>query len=206
MRTRRTVLDATLREHGEELYARAFVLTGHTGSADQLLEDALQRALRGIRTPSSQEVRVDAMHAMHRILARRRPGPVRAHAGPSLDEIADAPDLRGPGTGAAALHWNVRAAREFVAGHDAHEDDERAAIVADFSALLPAERVCLVLRFLDGKPAPAIAAEVGLSVARVQQLLEGAVRRLAAHRPWLALDPDEAIWGGDEVVQIEVDS
>lgn len=99
----------------------------------------------------------------------------------------------------------MRAAREFVAGHPAHAEDERAAIVAEISALVPAERVCIALRFLDGLSAPAIATETGLGVRRVQELLERAVRRLAERRPWLALDPEEAVWGGDELLEIEVD-
>ncbi|MDN4484405.1 sigma factor-like helix-turn-helix DNA-binding protein [Demequina lignilytica] len=205
MRTWSRVLDAMLREHGEELYSRAFALTGHAGSADQVLEDALVAAFRGVRVPDVAEARAGTLRAMHRALARRRAPADRRDAGPALDEVADAPEHRSGARPDSALHANVVAARDFVADHPPYEDDVREALVADISSLSPDERVCLVLRCVDGMSTADLAAETGLSGRRVQAVLERAVRRLAERRPWLALDLEVAVWGGDEETAVEVD-
>ncbi|WP_062378807.1 RNA polymerase sigma factor [Demequina pelophila] len=214
-------LDALMRERGRDLYAYAHALTGHVGSADVLLEDALVEALRRRRPRGVSDSYARTLTAMRRALAHDRhrppPGGPESGAGPSLDEIADAPEHRahrtvgdGAGNGsrpedddAAQLHRAVASARAYVAEHplrDEHDPLEH--LLLDIAALPAPQRVCLVMRYLDDLGADAIAHEVDLEPDAVRGLLRDAVETLRERQPGLGLDPDDAADGGSEYIEV----
>lgn len=203
MRGWEEILDAVMSTHGRALYGYAFALTGRIGSADLLLEDALVRTLRGRRVGSVDVAARLVVREMRRALAhdRRRP-PLDQRISPALDEIARAPEhsFSNP---ASAVRWNVRAAREYVATHPVREEaDMLDEMLNDVSALAASDRVCLVMRYLDGWTAEAIAEEVGLHPETVRARLRGAADELSDTLAGLGLDPDEAAGGGHGFVQI----
>ena len=197
------MLDAVLREHGEELYARAYLLTGHRGSAHQLLEDALVWVLSPVRLPRPADARALVLGRMHLTVAARRGARFSGGGAPALDEVAEAPEHTRDGPASGALHWGVRAAREYVADHPLDRTHAYAQLLAGVASLEPVERVCVVLRFLDGLSADAIAEECDIEPGRVRDVLADAVERLARASPGLGLDPHTAAWGGSESVVIE---
>ncbi len=196
-------LDALMRAHGRELYAYAFALTGRPGSADLLLENALVRTMRGRGPGSIEDASRLVQRAMRRALAHHRTRPERGGApATALDEIARAPE-HAPTDPASAMHWNVPAAREYVATHPVRWDaDMLDQLLRSIASLPAAERACVVMRYLDGLSAEAIAVEVGLRPARVRELLRSAADRLDGTLAGTGLDPDEAVNGGSGFVVV----
>ncbi|WP_296667589.1 hypothetical protein [Demequina sp.] len=203
MRGWERTLSALMRAHGRELYAYAFALTGHAGSADVILEDALVSVLQGARVRSLEGARGSVLRSMRHALAHNKHrAPPGAGAGPALDEIAQAPELD-VAVAASAMHRNVAAARAYVEAHPMREDpDPVDGLMHGFSALPAAERVCVVMRYLDGLDAESIGAEVGLDADVVRARLVHAVETLEDWGFGQSLDAEDAAWGGSEFVDV----
>ncbi|MDN4476952.1 sigma factor-like helix-turn-helix DNA-binding protein [Demequina sp. SYSU T00192] len=106
-----------------------------------------------------------------------------------------------------ALHRAFRRMRgeepALVAGERAAgEPDIREAL----RLLTRRERVAIVLRYVDGLSASAIARQVGAPVRAVRADLASGAGRLAAARPDLRIDVDDAVEGGiEEAFSITMD-
>lgn len=155
-------LDTLIRERGPALFGYAYVLTGNTADAEDLLQEALTRTFRSGRKVAT----VDSAHAYVKraistsfIDAHRRSTarPMR-HGGDDgsltqADRTAHVPDHAGAVAAAVDLHDAVL-------------------------ELPPRERACVALRYLDDLPVAGVADELGLAVGTVKRYLSDGVARL----------------------------
>ncbi|MFN3865974.1 MAG: RNA polymerase sigma factor [Demequina sp.] len=157
-----STLDALMRERAAALFGYAYVLTGDSHEAEDLLQEALIRTFRTSRRVTS----IDAAHAYVKraistaFIDRYR----RASARPERDGGDDG-------------HYSLATAS--AAGPD---HSTRVATQLDLHAALltlpPRERACVVLRYLDDLPVASVASELGLAVGTVKRYLSDAVARL----------------------------
>jgi len=174
-------LDALVRERGGALYGYAFILTGDSHAADDLLQDALVRTFRRGRA----DMPLDAAHpyvrrAMQTALIDSHR---RAKARPKRDD-RDA---------------------DQVAADLATRSDTRGAIHAAVLSLPPRERTCLAMRYFDGFNSAAIARGLCVASGTVRKYLSDAVATLARTHGDFGLDTDDLMTGGDDLhVVVEV--
>ncbi|WP_062298123.1 RNA polymerase sigma factor [Demequina maris] len=165
-------LDRVLRERGGALFAYAYVLTGDPHTAEDLVQEALVRVFARGRAPET----VDAAHAYVKraIQTSSIDGHRRARARPQRDDrVADrvSPDP----TDAADLHE---------------------ALMDAVLSLPPRERTCVVMRYLDGLSAVAIAEQLGLAPGSVRRYLHDGIATLRRTHGDFGLDPRDAADGG----------
>lgn len=162
------MLDALVRERGGALFAYAYVLTGDTPSAEDLVQEALVRVFRRARTPDG----IDAAHAYVKraiqtafIDAHRRATsrPQRDHR--DADRIVPDP------TPAA---------------------DTADALGRALLTLPPRERACVVMRYMDGLSAPEIGELLGIAPGSVRRYLHDGIRALQRTCGDFGIDPDDA--------------
>ncbi len=163
MSTWSKALDQLVRERGPALFGYAYVLTGNSADAEDLVQSALVRTFRTGRASQG----IDSTHAY----VKRAITTAFIDAG----RRANARPQRAPGdAGDPALTTS--------APHPDHAD--AVATCVDFHeailALPPRERACIVLRYLEDKPVGAIAAELGLATGTVKRYLSDAVTTLRA--------------------------
>lgn len=168
----RTV-DALIRERGPALFGYAVALTGDRHAAEDLLQDALVRTFRrGRADVSLNEAHSYVKRAMQTaaIDSRRR-----ASARPTTptDRL---PEVPGPD------HADAIA--------------DRATLASALQTLSPRERTCIVMRYVDGLSAVAIAEDTGLSAGTVRKYLSDAVAKLQSRRVELGLEVADAVAGG----------
>jgi RNA polymerase sigma factor (sigma-70 family) len=151
-------LESLLRERGPALFGYAYVLTGSSDAAEDLLQDALVRAFRSGR--GSRDVNTAHAYVKRAITSAFIDSGRRSAARPRTVtqaglERATTPD-HAPASAAAT--------------------DLRAALLT----LPPRERACVVLRYLEDLPVASVAAELGLAVGTVKRYLADGVSRLRA--------------------------
>ncbi|WP_084127396.1 RNA polymerase sigma factor [Demequina sp. NBRC 110054] len=165
------VLDELMRERGSRLYGYAFVLTGDSADAEDLLQDALVRTFRRGRASTD----LNSAHAYvkraittafldDRRRARRRP----ARGPEDIGDLAVVP--------AAAVESDRTTASDATA-------DLHAALLT----LPPRERACVVLRHLEDLSVRSIAGELDLAEGTVKRYLSDGLARLRTTHP--DLDP-----------------
>ena len=175
-------LDALVRERGGVLYGYAFVLTGDSHAAEDLLQDALVRAFRS----GKGNMPLDAAHAYVKRAMQTAliDGHRRASARPKRDDRS----------------------ADRVAPDPAIASDLHAALLAAVHALPPRERTCVVMRYFDGLNAASIARELGLAPGTVRRYLADGVRDLSLKHGDFGLDPHDAYEGGNDmevIVQVK---
>ena len=174
MSTWSRALDQLVRERGPALFGYAYVLTGNSADAEDLVQTALVRTFR-----TGQASRgIDATHAYVK----------RAMTSAFIDSgrRSSSRPQRAPGdAGDAALTAS------------APQPDHADAVITslDFHRAIlrlpPRERACIVLRYLEDKPVAAIAAELGIATGTVKRYLSDAVATLRATMGDLELaDPE----------------
>lgn len=172
-------VDALLRERGPALFGYAVALTGDRHSAEDLLQDALVRTFRRGRG----DVTLNEAHAFVK----------RAMQSAAIDGHRRA------------------AARPVIAGTDVPESAtadhaeavaDRTVLAAALSILSPRERACVVMRYVDGLSAVAIAEETGLAAGTVRKYLSDAVAKLQTHHAELGLDVSDAVSGGGHHIHV----
>lgn len=163
MSTWSRALDQLVRERGPALFGYAYVLTGNSADAEDLVQTALVRTFRTGRASQG----IDSTHAYVKraITTAFIDGGRRANARPQ----------RAPGdvgdsalTASAPLPDHAPSVTEALDLHRA------------ILNLPPRERACIVLRYLEDKPVGAIAAELGLATGTVKRYLSDAVATLRA--------------------------
>ena len=165
-------LEAVVRERGGALFAYAYVLTGDSHAAEDLVQEALVRVFRRGRTPHG----VDAAHAYVK----------RAIQTAFIDTHRRA---------------SVRPQRDARQADRMVPDPTPAAETADAlgQALLtlpPRERTCVVMRYMDGMSAPEIADHLGLAAGSVRRYLHDGIRALQRTCGDFGIDADDAAYGG----------
>ncbi|WP_084077691.1 RNA polymerase sigma factor [Demequina sp. NBRC 110057] len=172
-------VDALIRERGPALFGYAVALTGDRHAAEDLLQDALVRTFkRGRGDASLNEAHAFVKRAMQTAAID---GHRRASARPSTptDVVPDSP---------SPDHADAVA--------------DRSALIQALSILSPRERACIVMRYVDGLSAVAIAEETGLTAGTVRKYLSDAMARLQArHGDW-GLDTADAVAGGGRHVPV----
>lgn len=155
-------LDALMRERAPALFGYAYVMTGNSHEAEDLLQEALVRTFRTNRRVTT----VDAAHAYVKrsittafIDKHRRTLTRPARAGGDDGEY-----------GLARASAAVPDPTQNVATHM----DLHAAILT----LPPRERACVVLRYLDDQSVASVAHELGLATGTVKRYLSDAVAKL----------------------------
>ncbi len=164
MSTWSKALDQLVRERGPALFGYAYVLTGNSADAEDLVQTALVRTFRTGRASQG----IDSTHAYVKraITTAFIDGGRRANARPQ----------RAPGdVGDPELTFSAPS-RPDHADAVATSVDFHAAILN----LPPRERACIVLRYLEDKPVGAIAAELGIATGTVKRYLSDAVATLRA--------------------------
>jgi len=176
MSTWSRALDELVRERGPALFGYAYVLTGNSADAEDLVQTALVRTFRTGRASQG----IDSTHAYVK----------RAITTAFIDNgrRANARPQRAPGdAGDPALTSS--------APHPDHAD--AVATSVDFHVsilnLPPRERACIVLRYLEDKPVGAIAAELGLATGTVKRYLSDAVSTLRAGAADIDFTTDETV-------------
>lgn len=170
------MLDALVRERGGALFAYAYVLTGDSAAAEDLVQEALVRVFRKPRTPDG----IDAAHAYVRraiqttFIDTHR----RASARPQRDH-RDAVELV-PDPAPAA--------------------DTADALGQALLTLPPRERACVVMRYMDGLSAPEIGEHLGIAAGSVRRYLHDGIRALQRTCGGFGIDPDDAAGGESHVV------
>ncbi|WP_062308117.1 RNA polymerase sigma factor [Demequina subtropica] len=165
-------LEAVMRERGGALFAYAYVLTGNADDAQDLVQEALVRAFRRRGAPQG----IDPAHAYVKramqtafIDAHRR-----AKARPQRDD---------------------READRIAPDH-APATDTLDALMDAVTSLPPRERTCIVMRYLDGLSAQAIAHELGLAPGSVRRYLHDGIATLRRTHGDFGLEPADAVSGG----------
>jgi RNA polymerase sigma factor (sigma-70 family) len=173
-------LDTLVRERGGALYGYAFILTGDSHAADDLLQDALVRAFRRARA----NMPLDAAHAYVKRAMQTAliDGHRRAGARPRLDHRA----------------------ADAVAPDPTTASDTRSALHEAVLSLPPRERACVVMRYFDGLNATQIARELGLQPGTVRRYLADAVATLSRTHGEFGLAQDD-IDASDEADFVIVD-
>lgn len=163
MSTWSRALDELVRERGPALFGYAYVLTGNSADAEDLVQTALVRTFRTGRASKG----IDSTHAYVK----------KAITTAFIDNgrRANARPQRAPGdAGDPALTAS--------APHPDHAD--AVATSVDFHVAIldlpPRERACVVLRYLEDKPVGAIAADLDLATGTVKRYLSDAVSALRA--------------------------
>jgi len=176
MSTWSRALDELVRERGPALFGYAYVLTGNSADAEDLVQTALVRTFRTGRASQG----IDSTHAYVKraITTAFIDNGRRANARPQR-ALGDAGD---PALTSSAPHPDH--ADAVVTSVDFHK-----AILA----LPPRERACIVLRYLEDKPVGAIAAELGLATGTVKRYLSDAVSTLRAGATDIDFTNDETI-------------
>ncbi len=163
MSTWSRALDQLVRERGPALFGYAYVLTGNSADAEDLVQTALVRTFRTGRASQG----IDSTHAYVKraITTAFIDGGRRSKARPQ----------RAPGDAGEVSSTSS-------ATHPDHADAVATSI--DFhTAILnlpPRERACIVLRYLEDKPVGAIAAELGIATGTVKRYLSDAIATLRA--------------------------
>jgi RNA polymerase sigma factor (sigma-70 family) len=154
-------LDQLVRERGPALFGYAYVLTGNSADAEDLVQTALVRTFRTAKASRG----IDSTHAYVKkaITTAFIDSGRRANARPQRAP-GDAGD---PAFMASAPHPDH--ADTVVTSVDFH-----GAILG----LPPRERACVVLRYLEDKPVSAISAELGIATGTVKRYLSDAVATL----------------------------
>jgi len=173
-------LDALVRERGGALYGYAFVLTGDSTAADDLLQDALVRAFR--RTRGSMPI--DAAHAYV-----KRAMQTALIDGHRRAIVRPKPDHR---------------AADAAAPDPTTASDTRSALHAAVLSLPPRERTCVVMRYFDGLNASQIARELGLQPGTVRRYLADGVGTLSRTHGEFGL-VQEDVESVDETVTVVVE-
>lgn len=145
------LLPVLLQERGSALKAYAYLLTGDNAAAEDLVQDALVRALSrplGLREPQAAEAYVrktmvnlviDGNHRLHRW-----------------------------------VHLRPRIATPDSAADPAGMVCDRLDVHAALKTLTPRQRVCATLRFFDDLPVSRIAQRVGCAEGTVKRYLSEA--------------------------------
>ncbi|WP_062385995.1 RNA polymerase sigma factor [Demequina iriomotensis] len=168
----RDTLEAVMRERGGALFAYAYVLTGDGDDAQDLVQEALVRAFRRRGAPQG----IDAAHVYVKraiqttFIDTHR----RAQARPQRDH-REAERIAPDPTAAA---------------------DTLDALMDAVTSLPPRERTCIVMRYLDGLNATAIAEELGLAPGSVRRYLHDGIATLRRTHGDFGLDPSDAATGG----------
>ena len=178
MSTWAETLETLVRERGGVLYGYAYVLTGNSHAADDLLQDALVRAFRYARG----NMPIDAAHAYVRRAMQTAliDGHRRASVRPRRD------------------HRNADA----VSTDPTTASDTRNALHAAVLSLPPRERTCVVMRYFDGLNATQIARELDLQPGTVRRYLADGVATLSRTHGEFGLAPDDVDWSDDEIVVV----
>lgn len=178
MSTWAQTLDELVRERGGALYGYAYVLTGDSHAADDLLQDALVRAFRRSRG----DMPLDAAHAYVKRAMQTAliDGHRRAAARPRRDH-RDADRVEQDWTRAA---------------------DTRDALLEAVHSLPPRERMCLIMRYFDGLNAASIARELGLAPGTVRRYLADAVGTLSRTHKNFGIDRSDLLEGGHDTTVV----
>jgi len=168
------LLGELARERGKAMTGYAYLLTGDSAAAQDLVQDALVKVFVHSRsgfTPDVAEAYVRRVILTLYIDAfRRRQRWAAVRHLLARDEHRDGPDV------AAADRLDLRAA---------------------LGSLAPQERACIVLRYYDDLTVPEIAAQLKLAPGTVKRYLSNAVHKLEAR---LGPTPSLHVPDGDRTV------
>ncbi len=170
-------LDELMRTRAAALFGYAYVLTGDTHEAEDLLQESLVRTFRTNRRISH----IDTAHAYVK----------RAISTAFIDRHRRAvarPARAGGDDGDYSLA-SASAAMPDPAEEVASSLDLHAAILT----LPPRERACVVLRYLDDLPVAGVASELGLAVGTVKRYLSDGVAQLRNITTDIDFDTPESI-------------
>jgi len=176
-------LDELVRTRGRALAGYAYLLTGDTREAEDLVQDALVRTFtrgRGTREVASAEA-----YVRRAILTTYVDGFRRRRHWASIRHLAAVPEPT-PGDGPHAGPEPVVTTR--------------IAVQQALAQLPPRERACIVLRHFEDMTVAQVADALSLSVGTVKRYLSDATRTLEAHLGPLAGDDDEPVRHTDEVL------
>ncbi|MBI5624387.1 MAG: sigma-70 family RNA polymerase sigma factor [Elusimicrobia bacterium] len=160
-----------VQRYGRMVYNLALRLTGDRDEAADLAQDALVRALRGWRgfrgeaDPGSWVYRITLNCWKNSLRSFKKWKVLRFFAPEDSEEVLSEPrDIPGPDPSPE---------------QEAQAAETRRAIAKAMSGLTPEERAVLVLRELDGRSYPEIAASLGIPLGTVKSRLARARMLLA---------------------------
>ena len=160
-------LDVLVRERGPALVRHAYLLTGDTAAAEDLVQDAIVATF--VRRARLRDERAAESYVRRAIMTTYLDGHRRR---------ARFRDVR---------HLLVRDER-----HDGPESavSDRDAVVEALRTLPPRVRACVVLRFYEDLPIAHVAAALGLSVGAVKRYLSDGTKALEVRLGPLRGDDD----------------
>ncbi|GEL95647.1 SigE family RNA polymerase sigma factor [Cellulomonas composti] len=148
-------LDALVRDRGPALVRHAYLLTGDTAAAEDLVQDAIVATF--VRRAQVRDERAAEAYVRRAILTTFLDGHRRA--------------------------VRFRSVRHLLLRDEQHDGPESAvsdrdAVTEALRTLAPRVRACVVLRFYDDLPIADVAEQLGLSVGAVKRYLSDGTRAL----------------------------
>jgi len=162
------VLDQMVRTRRRALVAYAYLLTGDTGEAEDLVQEALFATFRRGRAATSFELAES--YVRRAILTRFIDGTRRRKRWDGVAHLLD-PAQDQPST--------------------AHSPDDRLDVVRALAVLTPRERACVVLRYYSDLTVRDVAQHLSISEGTVKRYLSDANAKLAARLGPLRTTPDD---------------
>ncbi|WP_084102502.1 sigma-70 family RNA polymerase sigma factor [Demequina sp. NBRC 110051] len=175
------IVEALIRERGPALFGYAVALTGDRHAGEDLLQDALVRSFRRGRG----DVSLNEAHAyVKRAMQTAAIDTSRRRKTRPATPTATLPDSPTPDHAGAIA--------------------DRDALASALNTLSPRERTCIVMRYVDGLSAVAIAEETGLAAGTVRKYLSDAVAKLQDASLGLGLQTADAVAGGGHHLPVAV--